>query len=88
MEPLLNKTRIVDKHRIVDNLTEQDLHMHMSLGFVMRSRLGSLINLRAELEGIFKENFTHPELSSTPLYVVHWNDLTDKKKLELGRSKR
>jgi hypothetical protein len=76
MENLLDTARIVDAKHVYANLTEQDLHMYMSLGFIVRSRLGTLVNLRAELQALFHDTFTKPILSSSPLFVVHWNDLT------------
>lgn len=58
------------------NITNNDLAVYMSFGFVVRCRMGSLIALRAALEKKFGDNFTYPTLSSNPLFVVHWNDLT------------
>jgi len=79
---------VLDEENVVHNITPQDLEVNMSFGFVVRCRMGSLVALRATLEKIFGGNFTYPTLSSSPLFVVHWNDLSDKKKLEIDNKKR
>jgi len=82
----------LEKSKVVPSLKEQDLNVHMSFGFVVRSRFGSLVALRAELEKLFDTSFTYPTMSSSPLFVVHWNDLNETKKSEIekntGKNKR
>ena len=78
----------LDEDKVKPNITRQDLDVYLSFGFVVRSRMGSLISLRAALTKLFDENFTYPTLSSNPLFVVHWNDLTVEKQREIEYKKR
>lgn len=70
------------------NITNRDLDVYMSFGFVVRCRMGSLISLRASLTKLFSDSFMYPTLSSNPLFVVHWNDLTVEKQRTLESKKR
>ena len=79
---------ILDKEKIMQNVTSQDLDMFMSFGFVVRCRMGSIVALRAELTKMFEDNFNYPMLSSNPLFVVHWNDLTVEKQRKLETKSR
>jgi hypothetical protein len=77
----------LEEGNVRPNITNRDLDVYMSFGFVVRCRMGSLISLRAQLTKMFDESFNYPTLSSSPLFVVHWNDLCETKKREL-ESKR
>lgn len=72
-----------DFEKIRAHITQNDLNAHMSFGFVVRSRYGTLIALRAQLTEIFKDSFKYPQISNSPLYLVHWNDLCEAKKRQL-----
>lgn len=78
--------KLRDKN-VKQRITNGDMKVHMSLGFVVRSRFGSLVALREELQQLFSESFMYPTISSSPLFVVHWNDMTEKKQLEIGNRK-
>ena len=73
---------------VMPNITARDLEVYMSFGFVVRCRMGSIVALRSELTKMFDENFNYPTLSSSPLFVVHWNDLTPEKQRELESKSR
>ena len=77
----------LEERDVRPNITNKDLDVYMSFGFVVRCRMGSLISLRAELTKMFDDSFMYPTLSSNPLFVVHWNDLTVTKQRSL-ESKR
>lgn len=70
-------------------LNEQDQKMHVSAGFVIRASLGSLIALRNYIEALFGggtgKGLIHYQHSGPPLFVVHWNDLTEEFQESLKR---
>lgn len=73
----MNETVEVNLKRtmIRKHLDDRDLDVHLSMGFIVHGRAGSLIALRAELRRLFQDKLIYPTLSSTPLFTVHWNDL-------------
>ena len=78
----------LEEREVRPNITNKDLDVYMSFGFVVRCRMGSLISLRASLTRLFADSFMYPTLSSNPLFVVHWNDLTVEKQRTLEHKKR
>ncbi len=60
-----------------------DLDVFLSAAFIIKSPLGSLVALRTELRRLFGENKVYQTIASSPLFVVHWNDLSEKKQEEL-----
>jgi len=61
-----------------------DLQVMLSGGVIIRSTLGSLASLRDGLEAVCGEkNLIYYTISSDPLFVVHWNDLSEKKQDEI-----
>jgi len=71
-------------------IVKNDLNVYLSGAFVIRSNFGSLVNLRSELKKLFGNQLIHPTLSSSPIFVVHWNDLSEEKQqsIEKAREKR
>lgn len=78
---------VLKNNNLRENVTDGDMDVYMSLGFVVRARFGSLVALRTELKDIFKDSFAYPTISSSPLYVVHWNDLTDDAQKQIGHGR-
>lgn len=70
-----------------DSIQASDLNVNLSGAFVIRSRMGSLVNLREELKRLFNSNQIFHTFSSQALYVVHWNDLSPQKQKELSQRK-
>ncbi len=73
-------------------LNEQDQKMHVSAGFIIRASLGSLIALRNYIKALFPETrpgqgLIHYQHSGPPLFVVHWNDLTEEFQESLKRKR-
>ena len=71
------------------DLNEQDLKLHVSGGFIIRASLGSLIALRNYLAALFGEGpgvgLIHYHHSGPPLFLVNWNDLSEKKQEDLKK---
>lgn len=66
------------------NVRKRDLDVHLHCGLVIESRFGSLLALRENLEKLgFK--LIYCTNSSKPLYVVHFNDLSQEKQEQLRR---
>jgi len=72
----------------LENISHNDMAIRLSAAYVIRSNYGSLISLRVQLEKIFGQDLIYPTISSSPLYVVHWNDLSEKKQRSLGGGRR
>lgn len=66
------------------NVKKQDLQANISGGVIIHTQFGSLIKLREGLEKLFSDSFIYFQISSEPLYLVHWNDLSENKKRKLG----
>jgi hypothetical protein len=71
-------------------IVKNDLNVYLSGAFVIRSSFGTLVNLRAQLKKLFGNQLIHPTLSSSPIFVVHWNDLSEEKQqsIENARERR
>jgi len=67
-----------------------DLQVMLSGGVIIRSTFGSLVTLRDGIRAVCGEgNLIYYTISSHPLFVVHWNDLSKKKQDEInGRRER
>ena len=75
--------------QLKDTIVKEDLDVSMKCGIVMHCSYGSLIALRNFLSETYgASSVIYCTFSSQPLYVVHRNDLSDKKKeeIELKRS--
>ena len=71
----------------VEKLNDSDLEVRLSGAFILRSQFGSLVALRGELERLLGGDLIYHTISSQPLYMVHWNDLSEEKKKHLGARK-
>lgn len=67
---------------------KQDLEAKLSLGIIVNSQFGSLIQLREALSKLFTEDFVYCTISGEPLYLVHYNDLSSDKQRKVGGCKR
>lgn len=71
------------------DLEEADLKLHVSAGYILRGPLGSMIALRNYIRALFGEGpgvgLIHYHHSGPPLFLVNWNDLTEKKKEDLKK---
>lgn len=72
-----------------NQLEEGDLKMHLSAGFIIRAPLGSLIALRNYLRALLGDGpgvgLIHYQHSGPPLFLVHWNDLTNEFKEKMRK---
>lgn len=62
----------------------QDLQAKLSIGVVINSQFGSLIQLREAISNLFTDDFVYCTISGEPLYLVHYNDLSEEKKQKVG----
>lgn len=67
---------------------KQDLQTNMSIGVIVNSQFGSLIRLREALAKLFPKGFVYCTITGEPLYLVHFNDLSEEKQKKLGGWKR
>ena len=73
--------------RLRDKIQMGDLDVKNSAGFIVYTSFGTLISFRAELERRFGRELIYFTISGTPLYLVHWNDLCEKKRMDIERRK-
>jgi hypothetical protein len=65
-----------------------DMDANQKCGVIVTAPFGSLVTLRDQLERDYP-GFVYCTISSMPLYIVHWNDLAEKKQKEIeGRKER
>jgi hypothetical protein len=75
------------KH-LKDTIAKEDMDVSMKCGIVMHGGFGSLIALREFVQKTYGvESLVYFTISSQPLYVVHRNDLSDKKKEEIEQKR-
>lgn len=67
---------------------KQDLQAKLSIGVIINSQFGSLIKVREALNKLFPDDFIYCTISGEPLYLVHYNDLSDEKKNKVGGCRR
>lgn len=66
-----------------DSISKEDLDMNMKCGVIAHGKWGSLLALRENLAGMACFEMVYVTFSPQPLYVVKWNDLSEKKQAEL-----
>ena len=73
--------------KMLTKIQKEDLDVKTSAGAIISAPIGTLITLRDQLEKILGKGLIYYTISGSPLYLVHWNDLCEKKRLEIGRKK-
>lgn len=76
-----------DFEETLSKIEPEDLMVEMSGAPVIRIAMGSLLALKAQLKELLGEHLKFFTISSTPLYVVKWHDLTPRKQDDI-RGKR
>jgi hypothetical protein len=72
---------------IVSKMRPGDMDVNQKFGMIITAPYGSLIVLRENLEKDYP-GCVYCTISNMPLYLVHWNDLTEKKQSDIeGRRK-
>ncbi len=79
---------VLDERNLKGKLTERDLEVYLSFGFVVRASAGTLVALRDCLKDMFSGSFSAQQLSSSNLYIVHWNDLCEESKRHFDKPVR
>jgi len=69
-----------------DIIEFEDLAMNTKGGFIINSKLGTLIALRDTLRKQ-NVNVVYCTISEQQLYLVHWNDLSEKKQKEIEKKR-
>jgi len=64
--------------QIMAKMRPGDMEVNQKFGMIITAPYGSLIMLRDQLERDYPGCVYHT-ISNMPLYVVHWNDLNEKK---------
>jgi hypothetical protein len=82
-EPELTMDTSFDQIR--STIRPEDLQVDMSMALVVNANMGSLLWLKAEVRRLFGANLIYPTMSKQNIYVVHWNDLSEKKQKELTK---
>jgi len=72
---------------LVKKAQQGDFDVKNSAGVIISAPFGTLITLRDELEKLLGKGLIYYTISGSPLYLVHWNDLCERKQLEIGRKK-
>jgi len=74
--------------RLKDTIAKEDLDVTMKCGIVLHGGFGSLIALREFVQTTYgMESLIYFTISSQPLYIVHRNDLSEKKKEEIEQKR-
>ncbi len=71
--------------KMKESLVKEDLDVNMKCGVIIHAKFGSLLALREHLAQTF--DIVYVTFASQPLYVVKWNDLSEKKQQELTSKK-
>ena len=71
--------------KMKESLVKEDLDVNMKCGVIVHAKFGSLLALREQLATMF--DMVYVTFASQPLYVVKWNDLSEKKQQELAAKK-
>ncbi len=71
--------------KMKESLQKEDLDVNMKCGVIVQAKFGSLLALREQLATMF--DMVYVTFASQPLYVVKWNDLSEKKQAELEQKK-
>ena len=79
-------TDVEDTGKLQDKIEPEDLEVSMKGGLIIAASFGSLVALREYLKDHWGKAI-YFTVSSAPLYVVHWNDLSEKKQRELEARK-
>lgn len=73
--------------KLRDKIERKDLDVILKGGLVVTAPYGSLLALRASLKEQYGVDTIYMMCSSAPLYLVHWNDLSQKKQREIEAGK-
>jgi len=60
----------------------------LSAGIIISASLGTLAHMRNHFETMFGHKCIYFTISSQPLYLVHWNDLSEEKRQQIEEKKR
>lgn len=66
-----------------ESMVKEDLDVNMKCGCIIQGKWGSLLALRTNLAQTTCFDMVYVTFASQPLYVVKWNDLSEKKQQEL-----
>ena len=64
-------------------IKKEDLDVFLSAGLILSASMGSLVFLRDNFEQTFGKKYIYFTISSQPLYLAHWNDLSPEKQKEI-----
>lgn len=73
---------------VKDQVQKGDLDVINSAGMIISAPFGTLINLRHNLEKLLGKGLIYYTISGAPLYLVKWNDLSEKKRGEIDGKRR
>ncbi len=68
--------------QILKRIRPEDMDVNQKFGMIITAPYGSLVNLRADLEKVYS-GCVYCTISNMPLYLVKWNDLSEKKQREI-----
>jgi hypothetical protein len=77
----------IQLQRLISNIEKGDLDVTLKAGVIVTAPMGSLLTLREKLRVECSE-VIYFTISSQPLYLVHWNDLSEKKQHEIELRKK
>jgi len=82
--------RKIPLDELIRTVQKEDLDVRVSGGFILSANFGTLTHLRVVLEKVFGRGFIFGQIAGQPLYLVHWNDLSEKKQQEIldGKKRR
>ena len=66
----------------------EDLEVYNSAGLIISASMGTLVYLRDHFEQLFGKGYIYFTISSQPLYLAHWHDLSDAKREEIEAKRR
>ncbi len=75
---------------VKDKLKPGDLNVHLKAGIVVQGNMGSLIALGDAIAKYMEEingKLVFFTFTGEPLYLVHYNDLSEQKKANIERKK-
>lgn len=79
---MLEKLETFSFIKVKDAVQSEDLDVSLKGGLIIRSSFGSLVALREQFKRL-KIDVVYFTISSAPLYLVHWNDLSEKKQEDI-----
>jgi len=72
----------------IGEIRRGDLQCENSIGLIIHAPFGTLIHLREDLERLLgRRAFIFGTISAKPLYVVHWEDLSEEKRRQIGEKR-